>query len=54
MHPETTDIILDPKKMLEIVLDSIKIAEKGYDAELDSIMFKFLMKDFENGIDSHR
>jgi hypothetical protein len=50
-HPETTDIILDPKKMLEIVLDSIKIAEKGYDAVLDSIMFKFLMKDFENGID---
>ena len=50
-HPEVTDIILEPKKMLEMVLDSIKIAEKGYDAALDSIMFKFLMRDFKNGID---
>ena len=50
-HPEITDVILDHKMMLELVVDAVGITEKGYDTVIDSVMFKFLLKYFKHGID---
>jgi hypothetical protein len=48
--PEVTDVILDSNMMLEMVSHSISITEKGYDTVIDSVMFKFLLKYFQHGI----
>ena len=50
-HPEITDVILDHKMMLELVMDAVGITEKGYDTVIDSVMFNFLLKYFKHGID---
>ena len=35
-HPELTDVIFDSNKMLEMALDSMNIAEKGFDSVWDA------------------
>ena len=35
-HPELTDVILDSNKMLEMALDSMNIAEQGFDSVWDA------------------
>ncbi len=50
-EPKITDVITDYKMMLELVVDSIGITEKGYDTVIDSVMFNFLLKYFKHGVD---
>jgi sugar-specific transcriptional regulator TrmB len=50
-RPEITDVIADPKMMLEMVVDSIGITEKGYDTVIDPLVFNFILKYFKEGID---
>lgn len=50
-RPEVTDVITDHNMMLDMVLNSIGITEKGYDTIIDSVMFNFLLKYFKHGID---
>jgi len=50
-HPQITDVIADPKMMLEMVVDSISITEKGYDTVIDPLVYSFILKYFKEGID---
>ena len=50
-HPEVTDVIADPTMMLEMVVDSIGITEKGYDTVIDPLVYSFILKYFKDGID---
>ena len=49
-QPEITEVMFDSQMMFEMVLDSIHIAEKGYDTVWDPIMFKTMWKYFQEGI----
>ena len=43
-YPELTDVIFDSNKMLEMALDSMNIAEKGFDSVWDARKFGVIWK----------
>ena len=49
-HPEITEVMFDSSMMLEMVLDSLNIAEKGFNAVWDPIMCSFVYNYFKEGI----
>lgn len=49
-HPEITEVMFDSRMMLEMVLDSFNIAEKGFNAVWDPIMCSFVYNFFKEGI----
>ena len=49
-HPEITEVMFDSRMMLEMVLDSFNIAEKGFNAVWDPIMCSFVSNYFKEGI----
>lgn len=49
--PEITDVILDHKMMLDLVVDAVGVTETGYDTVIDSVMYNFLLRYFKHGID---
>ncbi|MBA3750793.1 MAG: hypothetical protein H0X03_07905 [Nitrosopumilus sp.] len=49
-HPEITEVIFDSNKMLEMALNSMNIAEKGFDTVWDTIMFSFVCNLFKDRI----
>ena len=49
-HPEITEVMFDSSMMLEMVLDSFNIAEKGFNAVWDPIMYSFVYNYFKEGI----
>ncbi len=49
-HPELTDVIFDSNMMLEMALDSMNIANKGFDSVWDAKMFSFIWKYVQDAI----
>jgi len=49
-HPELTEVMFDSEMMLAMSLDSINLANNGFDIVWDKIMFRFMWKEFKDGI----
>jgi len=50
-HPIMTEVMFDYNMMMEMIYDSISITDNGYDAVIDSSMFNFTTRSFQQGID---
>lgn len=50
-HPILTDVMFDHAMMLNMIYDSISVTDRGYDAVIDSAMFKFTIRNFKHGVD---
>ena len=43
--------MFDHAMMLNMIYDSISVTDRGYDAVIDSAMFKFTIRNFKHGVD---